>query len=94
MNTLPPLLPPRRSKVRISPAFCSLGPRLPLPHQVGAYAGGGGLQHVRHYNVDGGQARQLLIPILGNCLIGNLPSGYLLGRATPLLLWPCSAVLF
>ena len=38
-----------RSKVRVSPALCTLGPRLPLPHQVGAYIGGGGLQHVRHY---------------------------------------------
>ena len=37
-----------RSKVRVSPALCTLGPRLPLPHQVGAYIGGGGLQHVRH----------------------------------------------
>ena len=37
-----------RSKVRVPPALCTLGPRLPLPHQVGAYIGGGGLQHVRH----------------------------------------------
>ena len=34
--------------MRVSPALCSLGPRLPLPSQVGAYIGGGGLQHVRH----------------------------------------------
>ena len=44
-------------------------------------------------NVDGSPAGQLLIPIMGNCLIGNLPSGYLSGCATHLLLRPCSAVL-
>ena len=37
-----------RSKVRISPAFAPMGPRFSLPHQVGAYIGGGGLQHERH----------------------------------------------
>ena len=37
-----------RSKVRISPAFDPMGPRFTFPHQLGAYIGGGGLQHVRH----------------------------------------------
>ena len=64
-----------RSKVRISPALCTLGPRLALPHQVGAYVGGGSLQHVCHViNVSGSLARRLLIPDLVICLIWNLSS--------------------
>ena len=37
-----------RSKVRASPAFCPMGPRLALPRKLGAQVAGGGLQHVRH----------------------------------------------
>ena len=52
-----------RSKVRISPAFAPMGPRFSLPHQVGAYCGGGGLQHVSHViNVSESLARQYYIP--------------------------------
>ena len=54
---------PGRSKVRISPALCTLGPRLALPHQVGAYVGGGSLELVRHViNVSESLARQYYIP--------------------------------
>ena len=37
-----------RSEVPISPAFCRLGPRFPLPCQLGAQVARGRLQHVRH----------------------------------------------
>ena len=81
------------SKARIFPAFCTLGPRLSLPHQVGAYVGGGGLQHVRHLiNVDGSLVGRLLIPIFG--VLPNWESTICQsGRVTPLLLWPYNAVL-
>mgnify|MGYP003328726534 CR=1 FL=1 len=72
-----------------------MGPRLALPRELGAQVPGGGLQHVRHYlSVDKRQARQLLISHIGQLPNWDLPSGYLSGRAAPLLLRPYNAVLF
>ena len=52
-----------RSKVRISPAFAPMGPRFTFPHQVGAYIGGGSLQHVRHYiNVVAARQGNYILP--------------------------------
>ena len=55
-----------------------MGPRFSLPHQVGAYVGGGSLQHVCHVtNVSESLARQYYIPDKVICLIWNLSSGNL-----------------